>query len=255
MSFISEEQRIHWMTKGWVILNQTLDASVRALVPSWVDDLVKPGPDKPRRLHYYEEVDGRVQICRTERFIEDHSDLRKLITRGAVINSVAELLGTSVHLYKEKVNYKLAGGAGFRPHQDATAYDQLSHHITCLIAVDPMTSSNGCLELSDYSSRDLLETDGDGCLSDKVVTSLIWKKAELRTGDILCFSSFTPHKSGANLSGESRRAIYLTYNAAAEGDLRESYYEKRASQMAEQESDSYARISNIGHFEGRSVKT
>ncbi|OUW02442.1 MAG: hypothetical protein CBD14_00710, partial [Proteobacteria bacterium TMED154] len=126
MSFISEEQRIHWMTKGWVILNQTLDASVRALVPSWVDDLVKPDPDKPRRLHYYEEVDGRVQICRTERFIEDHPDLRKLITRGAVINSVAELLGTSVHLYKEKVNYKLAGGAGFRPHQDATAYDQLS---------------------------------------------------------------------------------------------------------------------------------
>ena len=62
MSFISEEQRIHWMTKGWVILNQTLDASVRALVPSWVDDLVKPDPDKPRRLHYYEDVDGRVQI-------------------------------------------------------------------------------------------------------------------------------------------------------------------------------------------------
>ena len=40
MPLITEEQRIHWMTKGWVILNQTLDASVRALVPSWVDDLV-----------------------------------------------------------------------------------------------------------------------------------------------------------------------------------------------------------------------
>lgn len=47
------------------------------------------------------------------------------------------------------------------------------------------------------------------------------------TGDILVFGSYLAHRSGANTSSTARRAIYATYNCAAEGDLHDEYYTDR----------------------------
>lgn len=50
-----------------------------------------------------------------------------------------------------------------------------------------------------------------------------------------------------------RRALYLTYNAASEGARRSEYYDQRDRLLTQQarELDTAARISTIGHFEGR----
>jgi hypothetical protein len=49
----------------------------------------------------------------------------------------------------------------------------------------------------------------------------------IREGDILIFGSYLAHRSGANVSSKDRRAIYATYNCAAEGDLHDKYYSDR----------------------------
>ncbi|KAJ5427873.1 Phytanoyl-CoA dioxygenase [Penicillium cf. griseofulvum] len=41
------------------------------------------------------------------------------------------------------------------------------------------------------------------------------------------FCSYLAHRSGANVSSKDRRAIYATYNCAAEGDLHDQYYSDR----------------------------
>lgn len=46
-------------------------------------------------------------------------------------------------------------------------------------------------------------------------------------GDILVFGSYLAHRSGANTSPKDRRAIYATYNCAAEGNLHDQYYADR----------------------------
>ena len=46
-------------------------------------------------------------------------------------------------------------------------------------------------------------------------------------GDILIFGSYLAHRSGANGSSKDRRAIYATYNCAAEGNLHDQYYADR----------------------------
>lgn len=46
-------------------------------------------------------------------------------------------------------------------------------------------------------------------------------------GDILVFGSYLAHRSGANTSSKDRRAVYATYNRAAEGNLRDQYCEDR----------------------------
>lgn len=65
-------------------------------------------------------------------------------------------MGEPACLYKEKINYKLVGGAGFLPHQDAPAYPFIKTSISCLIAVDASTIANGCLEVVDGFHQELL---------------------------------------------------------------------------------------------------
>jgi hypothetical protein len=73
-------------------------------------------------------------------------------------------------------------------------------------------------------------------------------------GDTLWFHSRTPHRSGPNRSDRPRRALYPTYNAVREGDLRSSYYdEKRREFAAADPAGDGVRVSLIGDFQGRPV--
>jgi hypothetical protein len=71
----------------------------------------------------------------------------------------------------------------------------------------------------------------------------------------LWFHSRTPHRSGANHSHNDRRALYPTYNALSEGDLRSRYYEQKLKEFAEsKENTESVRVSLIGDFEGKPVR-
>ena len=79
---------------------------------------------------------------------------------------------------------------------------------------------------------------------------------EVAAGQTLWFHSRTPHRSGANTSTTARRALYPTYNARSEGDLREDYYrEKLAAFAADDGSGAHTKVSLIGDFQGRAVDT
>ena len=233
--------------KGWVIVEDALDVESEQL-SDWVDHIsVKPGKEA-KRLHYYEKTNLSPSLCRIERFIEDHSELKRLVSDGVVIETITGLFGEPVKLYKEKVNIKNPGGAGFRPHQDATAYENLSQHITCLIAVDDMTPENGCLEFADSLPNKKLDQDSYGCIPQEIYEDFKWTEATLKRGSILCFTALIPHRSGPNKTDLPRRAIYLTFNSAAEGDLRKKYYLERDQFLAKlqpQEKQITAFLENI----------
>ena len=75
-----------------------------------------------------------------------------------------------------------------------------------------------------------------------------------RAGQTLWFHSRTPHRSGPNRSSSARRALYPTYNALAEGDLRDAYYRDKVAEFANEDSSTdRVRVSLIGDFEGRPV--
>ncbi len=190
--------------------------------------------------------------------MEDYPHQQTLIVDGILPMIAGALLDDRAILYKEKINYKLAGGAGFAPHQDAAAYRDVSHHITCLVAVDAMTAANGCLEFAPGNAQGMLSLDDAGCITPRIAASLTWTPVYVPAGGVLFFSSYTPHRSGPNQTAVSRRAMYLTYNAASEGDLRAAYYQHREQQLAAHEetaeADTTARISTIGHFLGHRVR-
>ena len=183
-----------------------------------------------------------------------HDGLRALLCDGAILGAATALLGEQAVLYKEKINYKLAGGAGFAPHQDAPAYRFVETHVSCMVAVDDATTANGCLEVASGQHHELLPTDESGCIRADIVDALIWDPVEVRAGQTLWFHSRTPHRSGPNLSATPRRALYPTYNAAAEGDLRSDYYrQKQVELLAAEGAGDRVAVSLIGDFQGRPV--
>jgi ectoine hydroxylase-related dioxygenase (phytanoyl-CoA dioxygenase family) len=84
---------------------------------------------------------------------------------------------------------------------------------------------------------------------------MVWEAVPVRAGDALWFHSRTPHRSGPNSSTRPRRALYPTYNARSEGDLREEYYRQKAAELAAASpAGDRVAVSLIGDFQGRPVR-
>jgi hypothetical protein len=239
-------------TNGWVI-TATLDPTTAAELRGWVDE-VTAWPDDGPWLHYREQTDAGPRLCRTENFVPHHPALRALLTDGTMLETAGALLGEPAVLYKEKINYKAAGGAGYAPHQDAPAYRFVTTHLSCMVAVDDADEENGCLEVVSGAHADLLPVDDEGCILADVVASMEWTTVPVPAGSTLWFHSRTPHRSGPNRSDRDRRALYPTYNARREGDLRDAYYQRKLAEFAAAADDgARVRVSLINDFQGRPV--
>jgi hypothetical protein len=244
----------HFRRDGWVHVRPTGAAGLAGRLRAWADDLAG-WPDGGGWLHYREMTDHGPALCRTENLVPHHSGLRDLLTGPAMAGVAAALLGEDAVLYKDKFNHKLPGGAGYAPHQDAPAYRFVDVHVSCMVAVDDATEANGCLEVVSGVHDRLWPTDDAGCLGADVVAGMAWMPVPLRAGDTLWFHSRTPHRSGPNTSPHPRRALYPTYNAAAEGDLRADYYRRKAEELAAAgDGGDRVPVSLIGDFQGRPVR-
>lgn len=204
-------------------------------------------------LQHFERTAEGPLLCRSENFVPLHADLRRLLRAGAMLEVASALLGEPAVLYKEKINYKLPGGAGYSAHQDAPAYPMIDAHVSAMVAVDGADEGNGNLEVVSGCFDEILPTDERGCIDPAIAAGLEWRPVPLRAGQTLWFHSRTPHRSGANRSDRPRRALYPTYNAAREGDLRAAYYEAKRAAFAATPTGDRARVSLIGDFEGRPV--
>ena len=241
----------HFDRHGWALVD-TLDADGVRELEAWIGEISAAG-DATGVLQYRELTEDGPKLCRSENFVPFHSGIRALLTSGAMPATASALLGTPAVLYKEKINYKLAGGAGYSPHQDAPAYPFVDTHVSCMLAVDDADAENGCLEVVSDLHHEILPTDATGCIEPAVADALDWQPVPVRAGQALWFHSRAPHRSGPNRSSRDRRAVYPTYNARREGDLRDDYYAEKLARMASTTVGDHVQVSLIGDFQGRPV--
>ena len=241
---------LRFRERGWVVVD-ALGPSEVASLSTWVDEVAALPDGDGGVLQHFEGTDAGPMRCRSEHFVQAHVGLRTLLCTGPFVELAGALLGEPAVLYKEKINYKLPGGAGYSPHQDAPAYPMIDVHVSAMVAVDDADESNGGLELVSACFDAVLPLDERGCIEQAVVEQLEWEPVPLRAGQTLWFHSRTPHRSGPNDSDQPRRAIYPTYNAAHEGDLRAAYYDTKRAAFSTGPVGDRARVSLIGDFEGR----
>jgi ectoine hydroxylase-related dioxygenase (phytanoyl-CoA dioxygenase family) len=167
-----------------------------------------------------------------ENFYPYHEGFRRLFDAEKMRGSVGQLFGEPAVLFKDKVNFKLPGGDGFKPHQDVQAgWDRYgSLHISVLLCIDEATVENGCLELvKGFHNRGVVGTMWEP-LTEEVMAGMKFEPHPTRPGDVVFFDSYAPHGSGPNLTNQRRRILYVTYGRQSDGDQRARYYaDKRAS--------------------------
>ena len=229
-----DHARSQFATRGYVLLAGDASPARSSNLGAWVDELASWEEAPGKWMKWYEGSGTTRKLCRVEDFIPYHDGLRGFL-EGPALGSVLEsLLGEPAALFKEKINYKLPGGAGFAPHQDAPAFTAFGqqYHVTVMVAVDAATMQNGCLELVDgFHGSGLLPQASDGTLDPGWTALQRWRPIEMAAGDVLIFDSFVPHRSGPNHSDRPRRALYVTYNRACEGSLRRAYFERKRAQF------------------------
>ncbi len=253
---IDRTARECWGANGWAHVVGALSSAELRAASSWVDELERWADMDGPGLHHFEQTDRGPTIARSERFADDHPELGAFVRRGAPAQLVAEVLGEPAVLFKEKVNYKQPGGAGFAPHQDAAAYRFIDHHVSVMVPLDPATVESGCLWFAPGYSEGAMADNGRGRLLDEVVERLDWRPIEVEPGDLVAFDSYAPHRSDTNHSDHPRRALYLTYNAARLGDFRARYYADKEAEFAAAGAtfgDERVRISISDDFLGKPV--
>lgn len=206
-----------------------------AEITAWTEALAA-WPETPgRHMVYYEDdlkQPGHRVVQRIEYFTGFHQDFSRLFTAGRMTQAVSELLDEPAVLFKEKINFKMPGGDGFKPHQDAQAgwNDYGAFYITAMVSIDASTPENGCLEVAAGWHDKGLVGELWKPLGEDALAEMDFVPYPTRPGDAMFFDSFAPHRSGPNLTERSRRVLYVTYNRSAEGDQRERYFaDKRRS--------------------------
>ena len=226
---LNSHQRDQWARSGYLQIADFFEETDKLV--EYCNDLqvLEEVPGKWMKYFEYPKPDQR-QLCRIEKFIEFHRGWHDILMGPRMAAVLADLFGEAAVLYKEKINFKLPGGGGFKAHQDAPAYDEFGHsmHITAMIAIDPANTENGCFQIVD-GPRVLkkLSTNSDLTIKSDWEKNFIWQPLVSARGDLLLFDSYLPHRSGPNNSANSRRLLFATYNRESEGDRRADYFSNK----------------------------
>ena len=220
---------------GFVVMPGLFGREEVRRISAWTDEL-QALPERPGHCMMYFEPSllkpGTRVLQRIENFCPFHPGFAALCEGDKLCGTTAALLGEPAVLFKDKINFKLPGGDGFKPHQDQQAgwsiYADL--FVTAMVSIDDTTAENGCLELAaGHHTRGLIGDEWKP-LSEEDMRRMNARAVPTRAGDVVFFDSYTPHASSPNLTADRRRVLYITYNRLSAGDHRARYFaDKRKS--------------------------
>jgi len=140
--------------------------------------------------------------------------LRALVRSPPLTDLCADLIGPDVRLYWDQAVYKKHDAdATFPWHQDnGYAFVEPQQYLTCWIALTDATEDNGCPQVLPGIHRGGTVahhlTDAGYVCADQPTGAI---NVPARAGDIVVFSSLTPHCTGPNLTNGVRKAYIVQY--------------------------------------------
>lgn len=235
MKYLTQHQIEKYQNDGFLLLKKFFTKEEMELINEKIGKFSKMKPNdwkNGKEMAYYEtsnESQNERILSRIEKYVDYHPEFKKLANSKNILNALEDLMGGSCVLFKDKINFKKAGGGGFRPHQDVQArWDQfVKYTMNVMISTDQSTPENGCLEVAASQHKRGLIGNYDRPLEGDDLNGMKFEMIPTEIGDVLFFDHFTPHQSKPNMSGKPRSNIYLTYNLLSEGDHRSKYLDKK----------------------------
>ncbi len=212
---ISERQAADYDRLGFFVLPGVFDSDEL----DRLDAAIAPGDALVREL-LQALPDGRLSVAGLDtqtvapNMVGGSDVLAEVCEHPVLAGVCADLIGPEVRLYWEQAVYKQPHSA--EPvlwHQDnGYTYVEPQSYVTCWIAITDATPDNGCISVIPGAHRDgTLEHRhtpiGEECWGD-------WDLAvdvPVSAGDVVVFTSLTPHATRRNLTDEVRKAYIVQY--------------------------------------------
>ncbi|MBI4006206.1 MAG: phytanoyl-CoA dioxygenase family protein [Gammaproteobacteria bacterium] len=223
---LDNRQLTEFYRDGFVIIRNAFSPKEMQRIESWTSELAALPEESGKHWVYHEKskINPEIEIInRIENISPFHAGFAELSKVLKV--PVVQLLGEETVLFKEKINFKLPGGDGFKPHQDSQAgwEDYAAYFINVMVCIDEATVENGCLQLvAGYQNQGLFREWEP--LTDEDMKGMNFVHYPTRPGDVVFFDCYVPHASEPNMTDKTRRLYFATYNRLSEGDHMARYY-------------------------------
>lgn len=246
MNTIQTDERLEpWVdayrTRGYVKLPGVFSSQEMDIVRDDFDRLFNDPEvlreDSLRATSRPSTITGGTVLDRLDPVIDLSPVIKQLAEDRRIVDAVGAAFGEPALLFKDKAIMKPPGAHGYKLHQDYTNWQELPVPpqllISVLVAIDSAGPDNGGFQAypglhqrhlrPPEKPSDIFEIDA-GLLDEAVLGGVQPELMELQPGDLVLFSSLTPHRSGPNQSQRRRRTLFLSYSAARYGDIYEHYY-------------------------------
>jgi len=232
MPMLNDEQVAAYYRDGFVLVKDMFDAEETDLLARTAKE------DRELDRHSCDRDDGEGGSVRLSLWNHPGNGIYGMVARcSRIVDSMEKLLAGEVYHYHSKMILKdpKVGGA-WTWHQDygywyqnAVLFPLLS---SVMIAVDPATQENGCLQVlkgSHLMGRVNHHLSGDQAGADmervnEASRVLETVHVEMDPGDALFFHCNTLHRSDRNASDHPRWSLICCYNAARNNPYRESHH-------------------------------
>jgi phytanoyl-CoA hydroxylase len=211
----STEQAQQFAEEGFFLLEGAFGADTVSQIIEEIDPLEHEAEEFLRS-----QPDGRVSISKADaitfsrHLVKRSPVLRTLTAADPLVGLCHDLIGPDVRLYWDQAVYKKPGNPDEFPfHQDnGYTYLEPQQYLTCWIALTDTDENNGCpwvvpgLHTSGTLAHEQTPL-GWRCFTSSPAAVPVPAAA----GDVVVFSSLTPHRTGPNLTDDTRKSYIVQY--------------------------------------------
>jgi 2-aminoethylphosphonate dioxygenase len=241
--------------KGYLILRNRFSAEEVASWQQEAGQLLHADfiSEKNLRTPMHRMADGNQVVERIDPVIDVSPLFKSLLNDDRILGPLRDIFEEEPVLFKDKLIFKVPGMRGYEMHQDYAWWQPQAGEntfkaihpdkiLSVMLAIDPANAENGALELYPGYHHHLLTPEGElrNMREEEIEQMDLSGKllAETQPGDIIIFHALTPHSSEPNHSAQSRRQLYMTYNALSCGDAyagQQAHYRGYVKKRMEQE--------------------
>ena len=211
---VGQQHADSWNTNGFFLLRNVLDeAQVRALTDA-IDPLEKQAEERLVARGGRVGVSRAGELTFTVHLVLHSAAVREFVTLPVLAGLCVDLLGPDCRLYWDQAVYKKPGTTDEFPWHQDNGYNYVvpQDYLTCWVPLTAATVENGCpWVVPRLHRRGTLRHWPTPLGYQCLVSSADAVPVEADPGDIVVFSSLTPHRTGPNLTGDTRKAYIVQY--------------------------------------------